>query len=74
MFNIIFQYSTIHITRYNSNKKRNKLIFVDDVIADMLTNKKNQSIVSELLIRGRKLNIYLVFTKQFCFAISKRFR
>ena len=44
------------------------------MIADMLTNKKNQSIVSELLIRGRKLNIYLVFTKQFCFAISKRFR
>ena len=40
MFNIIFQYSTIHITRYNSNKKRNKLIFVDDMIADMLTNKK----------------------------------
>ena len=33
----------------------------DDMIADMLSNKKLNPIVTELFIRGRKLNIYLVF-------------
>ena len=33
----------------------------DDMIADMLTNKKSNPIVTELFIRGRKLNISLVF-------------
>ena len=31
------------------------------MIADMLSNEKNYSIVTELFITGRKLNIYLVF-------------
>ena len=40
----------------------------DDMIADMLTNKKSNPIVTELFIRGRKLNISLVFyTTLFCF-------
>ena len=38
------------------------LIVFDDMIADMLRNKKRTPIVTELFIRGRKLNIYLVFT------------
>ena len=33
----------------------------DDMTADMLTNKKSNPIVTELFIRGRKLNISLVF-------------
>ena len=46
---------------YNPNKKRKILLFFDGMIADMLSNKKLNSIVTELFIRGRKLNISLVF-------------
>ena len=38
-------------------------IVFDDMIADMLSNKKRQPFVTELLIRGRKL-ILLVFNEQ----------
>ena len=55
------------IEEYNPNKKRKILIVFDDMIADMLINKKLNSIVTELFIRGRKLNISLVFiTVLFC--------
>ena len=50
------------------------MIFFDDMIADMLNNKKNNPIVTELFIRGRKLNISLVFIKQSYFAVSKNVR
>ena len=43
-------------------KNKKILIVFDDMIADMLRNKKRTPIVTELFIRGRKLNIYLVFT------------
>ena len=46
-------------------KKRKVLILFDDMIADMISNKKLNSIVIELFIKGRKLNITLVFTKLF---------
>ena len=50
-----------NIEEYNSNIKRNKLIVFDDMIADMVSNKNLTQIVTELFIRGRKLNISLVF-------------
>ena len=50
-----------NIDEYNPNKERKRLILFDDMIADMLSNKKSNLIVTELIIRGRKLNIYLVF-------------
>ena len=45
-------------------KKNRILIVFDDMIADMIHNKKLNSIVTELFIRGRKLNISLVFITQ----------
>ena len=51
-----------NIDEYNPNKKRKILIVFDDMIADMLSNKKLNPIVTELSIRGRKLNISLVYT------------
>ena len=54
--------------------KNVKLIVFDDVIADMLSNKKLNPTVTELLIRGRKLNICLVFITQSYFAVSKNIR
>ena len=49
-----------NIEEYNPNKKRKILIVFDDMIADMLSNKKLNPIVTELFIRVRKLNVYLV--------------
>ena len=45
----------------NPDKQSKILIVFDDMIADMISNKKLNLIVKELLIRGRKLNISLVF-------------
>ena len=50
-----------NIEEYNANKKQTILIVFDDMIIDMLSNKKLSPIVAELFIRGRKLNISLVF-------------
>ena len=46
----------------------------EDLIADMLSNKKLNPIVTELFIRGRKLNISLVFITQSYFTIPKNIR
>ena len=56
----------------NPNKKR--LIEFDDMIADMLSNKKLNPIITELFIRGNKLNISLVFITQSYFAVTKKIR
>ena len=48
-----------NIEEYNPNKRGKILIVFDDMIADMLSNKKLNPIVTELFIRGRKLNISL---------------
>ena len=50
-----------NIEKLDPNKKRRILIVFDDMIADMLSNKKLNPTVTGLLIRGRKLNISLVF-------------
>ena len=41
-----------NIEEYNPNKKRKKMIVFDYIIADMLSNKKRNSIVIALFIRG----------------------
>ena len=53
-----------NINDYNPDKDNKILIVLDDMIADMINNKKVNSIVTELFIRGRKLNISLVFITQ----------
>ena len=63
-----------NIEEYNPNKKRKILIVLDDMIADMLNNKTLNSIVTELFIRGRKLNISVVFTTQSYFARPKNIK
>ena len=50
------------------------MIAFSDVIADMLSNKNLNSIVTELLIRGRKLNISLVLVTQSHFAVPNNVR
>ena len=59
------------INHYNPDKENKILIVFDDMIADMIQNKKLHSIVTELFIRGRKLNISLVFITQSYFKVPK---
>ena len=50
-----------NINDYNPDKENKILIIFDDMITDMISNKKLNSIVTELFIRGRKVNISPVF-------------
>ena len=56
---------------YNPGKENKILIVFDDMIPDMINNKNLNSIASELFIRGRKLNISLVFITQSYFKVPK---
>ena len=49
------------IEQYNTDKEHKILIIFDNMIADLLINIKLNPIVIELFIRGRELNISLVF-------------
>ena len=60
-----------NINDYNPIRKRKKLIAFDDMIADIVANKKFLAIIKELFIRCRKLNISLVFITQSYFSIPK---
>ena len=63
-----------NINYYNLNKENKMLIVFDDMMADMIQNKKLNSVVTELFIRGRKLNIFLVFITQSYFKLPKYVR
>ena len=63
-----------NIDEKNPDKENKILIVFDDMIADMIHNKKLDSIVTELFIRGRKLNISLVFITQSYFKVPKEVR
>ena len=63
-----------NIESYNPGKKRKILIVFDDMIADMINNKKLNPVVTELFIRGRKLNISIVFITQSYFKVPKDVR
>ena len=63
-----------NIEECNLEKQRKVLIVFDDMIVDMINNKKLNSIVTELFIRGRKLNISLVFITQSYFKVPKDVR
>ena len=60
-----------NIEEYNPGKKRKVSIVFDDMIVDMISNKKLSPIVTELFIRGRKVNIFLVFVTQSYFKVPK---
>ena len=62
------------INKCNIYKKSIILIGFVDMIADMINNKKLNSIVTELFIRSRKINISLVFITQSYFKVPKDVR
>ena len=63
-----------NIYQYNPDKERKILIVFDDMIADMIDNKRNYSVITELFIRGRKLNISLVFITKLYFKVPEGVR
>ena len=60
-----------NIEEYNLGNKRKILILFDDMIADIIDNKKLNPIVTELFIRDRKVNISIVFFTQSSFKVPK---
>ena len=54
-------------------KESGKILTVfDDMIADMLNNKKRNLVVTELFIKGKKINVFFVFIMQTCFAVKTK--
>ena len=63
-----------NIDEYNADKEWKILLNFNDMIAGMINNKKLNSLITELFIRGRKLNISLVFITQSYFKVPKDVR
>ena len=63
-----------NIDEYNPDKENKILIVFDAMIADMIHNKKLNSIVTKLFIRSRKLNISIAFITQSYFKVPKDVR
>ena len=63
-----------NIEDFNPMKKRKVLVLFDDMIADIKANKKLSVFVTELFLRGRKLNILFVFKSEFYLKIPKTIR
>ena len=63
-----------NVDEYNIDKERKILIGFDDMIADMINDKKLNSILTEWFIRGRKINISLAFITQSYLKVPKDVR
>ena len=63
-----------NIEDFKPIRKGNVFIVFDVMIADIISNKKIYPVVSELFIRGRKLNIYTAFITQSYFKVRKDVR
>ena len=59
------------INDYNKKRKRKILIVIDDMISQVMSNKKAQQVLKELFIRCRKLNISHCFLIQSYFSVPK---
>ena len=63
-----------NIEDYKPRKKHKIFIVFDDMIVDMINNKKLNPVATELFIRGRKLNVSIVFITQSYFKVPKGVR
>ena len=62
------------LNKKNKEKKHKVLIVFDNMIADLISNKNSNSVLTELIIRSRKLNISFVFFTQSYFKVPKDVR
>ena len=63
-----------NIEEYNPVIKYNVLIVFDDMTVDIISNKKLNQVVTELFVRGIKLNTSTAFIKQIYFPVPKDVR
>ena len=63
-----------NIDDHNPARKITVLIVFDDMIADIMINKKFQAKIKGQFIRCRKLNIWLLFITQSYFSVPKEVR
>ena len=63
-----------NIDDYNPKREKKILIAFDDMMADIMTNKRFKAIIKELFIRRKKLSISLVFITQSYFRVPKEVR
>ena len=63
-----------NIEEYNISKKRKISKAFDDIIANMINDKKLNLVVTELFTRGRKLSISIIFITQSYFKVPKDVR
>ena len=63
-----------NIEEYNADKELKILIVFDDMIGDIINNKNLNSMVTELVSIGKRLNISLVFITQSYFKVPKDVR
>ena len=63
-----------NIDAYNQKRKRKILIVFDDMIPDIMTNKRFQAIIKELFVRCRKLKVSLVFITQSYFSVRSQIK
>ena len=61
-----------NIEDYNKKRKRKVLMIFDDMVSHVMSDKKAQQVLKDLLIRCRKLNISLCFFNSVLFQCSKR--
>ena len=66
-FDVVYE----NIDNYNPSRQRKILIVFDDMVADIMSNKKFEAIIKDLFIRCRKLNISLVFITESYFSVPK---
>ena len=63
-----------NIEEYNLRSKRKILIVLDHLITDIINIKELNPIVTELVIRGRKIDISIVTITQSYFRVPKDVR
>ena len=60
-----------NIEEYDLGKQSKILIVFDDTVTDMINNKELNPVITELFIRGKKLNISIVFIMQSYFKVPR---
>ena len=63
-----------NIEEYDLGTQSKILIVFDDTVTDMINNKELNPVITELFIRGKKLNISIVFIMQSYFKVSREVR
>ena len=61
------------LKKYNPNKNRKTLIVFDDMIADMLNDKKLSSTVTELFIKVKKTKHFSCFYYKILFCCTEKY-